>query len=74
MAATHIIATGPESGGISRVTGDEFPVWFVFAADDDGEPVGKEYRLSSFRGAVELAGKMSRDRRLPLTNEASGAW
>lgn len=35
------------------------------------EPAGKVYRLTSFSRAVNLAGNMSRDRRLSLQINAS---
>lgn len=71
--ATAIFCTGPESGGVDDRTGCEFPEWYVFAGDDDGEPTGRSYTCRSFDGAVSLARNMARDRRLPLELDASPA-
>jgi len=64
---------GPDADG-DRVSGDEIPQWYVFAADPDGEPVGKVYTVrKSFGYAAALAGRMADDRRLPLEIEAQPA-
>ena len=49
--------------------GDEFQVWHVGLADDDGEPVGKWYTYHNYAGALELGQKMARERRLELNIE-----
>ncbi len=53
--------------------GDEVPEWTVFAGDQDAEPVGTVYRCSTWSGAVSLAAKMARDRRLSLEDESMPA-
>lgn len=70
---TAIYCYGPESGGTDNINGVEYPEWYVFAGDDDGEPVGRSYTCRSFEGAVQLARNMARDRRLPLELDASPA-
>jgi len=69
---TAVFCTGPESGGVDR-NGVEYPEWYVFAGDDEAEPVGKSYTCRTFEGAVSLARNMARDRRLPLELDASPA-
>lgn len=71
--ATAIYCYGPESGGTDNIQGIEYPEWYVYAGDDEAEPVGKSYTCRSYEGAVTLAHKMAKDRRLPLEMEASRA-
>ena len=71
MTATCVMVEGPDSE--LNHDFDEIPVWYVFAADDDGEEVGKVYRFRSFDAAVDLGVKMARDRRLELVNDARRA-
>ena len=69
----YVSIQGPESGGIDRRTGDEYPIWTVCVADEDGEPRGRVYTLRSLSGARQLGREMSRDRRLPVADEATAA-
>lgn len=69
--ATAIYAAGPDSA--TDRYGDEYPVWSVFAGDDDGEPTGKIYTTFSIGAAEDLARKMGRDRNLPVEMELSPA-
>ena len=39
--ATQIRFEGPDAD-VDRVSGDEIPQWYVYAADADREPAGKE--------------------------------
>ncbi len=73
MKATNVSVTGPESAGIDPRSGIETPEWYVCAADDDGEPIGKVYRCSTFESATSLGAHMARDRRLELVDEAMSA-
>jgi len=70
--ATQIICTGPEP--YTGRDGDEHPEWVVCAADDEGEPVGRVYRVrKSLDLARRLAAHMAVDRQLPLEIEAQPA-
>ena len=71
--ATQVRFEGPDAD-VDRVSGDEIPQWYVFAADADGEPAGKVYTVrKSFGFAAALAGRMADDRHLPLEIEAQPA-
>lgn len=69
--AKAISAIGPESR--QNRYGDEYPMWIVGPIDDDGEPVGKQYEVSSRERAVSLGQKMAADRGLEFVNEADYA-
>ena len=69
MMQRTVLVEGPQSGGFNR-DGDEFPEWTVAIVDEDGETVGKFYRVRSYAGAIDLGQKMARDRRLPLDIDA----
>jgi hypothetical protein len=53
--------------------GEEIPVWFVYVANEDAEPIGRVYRCHSFGPAEALAKRMAKDRRLELIQEAMPA-
>ena len=53
--------------------GDEVPEWTVGVVDENGDDIGKFYRVGSYSRAFDLAVKIAHDRRLPLDNEASQA-
>jgi hypothetical protein len=38
--ATQIRFEGPDAD-VDRISGDEIPQWYVYAADPDNEPTGK---------------------------------
>lgn len=69
--ATAVFFAGPEAA--QDKYGDEYPEWAVYAGDDDAEPVGKCYTVTSYERGLALARNMARDRRLPLEIEASRA-
>ena len=70
--ATQILCTGPEP--YTGRDGDEHPEWIVCAADAEGEPVGRVYRVrKSLDLARRLAVRMAVDRHLPLEIEAQPA-
>jgi hypothetical protein len=70
--AIQILCTGPEP--YTGRDGDEHPEWVVCAADDDGEPVGRVYRVrKSLDFARRIAVRMAVDRRLDLTDESNPA-
>ena len=70
--ATQILCTGPEP--YTDRAGDEHPEWVVCAADNDGEPVGRVYRVrKSLDLARRLAVRMAVDRNLRLEIEAQPA-
>jgi len=46
--------------------GDEYQIFCVATADDDGEPIGTIYQYTNETGAQNLAEQMGRDRRLPI--------
>ncbi len=46
--------------------GDEYRVWYVGLGDDDGEPVGRQWKHWNQLDARVLACKMARDRRLTV--------
>ena len=70
--ATQIICTGPKP--YTDRAGDEHPEWVVCAADAEGEPVGRVYRVrKSLDLARRLAARMAVDRRLSLTDESNPA-
>src|ERR1035441_1262761 len=50
--------------------GEEIPVWIGYIGDEEAEPVGKVYKCFTFRGAQTLAGRMAKDRKLELVQEA----
>jgi hypothetical protein len=66
--SSYVVFDGPFSE--PDQWGDEFPVWFVFVADDDGEPTGKTYKVFSFDKALSLAERIAADRKLELEVEA----
>lgn len=67
--ATQILCTGPEP--YTGRDGDEHPEWAVCAADAEGEPAGRVYRVrKSLDFARRLAAHMAIDRRLSLTDES----
>lgn len=69
---TQILCTGPEP--YTDRAGDEHPEWVVCAADAEGEPVGRVYRVrKSLDLARRLAAHMATDRRLSLTDESNPA-
>ena len=71
--ATQIRFEGPDAD-VDRVSGDEIPQWYVYAADADSEPAGKVYTVrKSFAFAAALAGRMADERNLPLEIEAQPA-
>jgi hypothetical protein len=71
--ATQIRFEGPDVD-VDRISGDEIPQWYVYAADADSEPAGKVYTVrKSFAFAAALAARMADDRRLPLEIEAQPA-
>ena len=71
--ATQIRFEGPDAD-VDRVSGDEIPQWYVYAADADSEPTGKVYTVrKSFGFAAALAGRMADERNLPLEIEAQPA-
>ena len=70
--ATQILCTGPEP--YTGRDGDEHPEWAVCAADAEGDPVGRVYRVrKSLDFARRLAVRMAVDRRLPLADESNPA-
>jgi hypothetical protein len=70
--ATQILCTGPEP--YTDRAGDEHPEWVVCAADNEGESVGRVYRVrKSLDLARRLATHMATDRRLSLTDESNPA-
>jgi len=70
--ATQILCTGPEP--YTDRDGDEHPEWVVCAADAEGEPVGRVYRVrKSLDLARRLAVRMAVDRRLDITDESNPA-
>ena len=70
---TQIRFEGPDAD-VDRVSGDEIPQWYVYAADADREPAGKVYTVrKSFAFAAALAGRMADERKLPLQIEAMPA-
>jgi len=69
---TQILCTGPEP--YTGRYGDEHPEWVVCAADAEGEPVGRIYRVrKSLDLARRLAVRMAVDRHLDLTDESNPA-
>ena len=71
--ATQIRFEGPDAD-VDRVSGDEIPQWYVYAADAESEPAGKVYTVrKSFGFAAALAGRMADERNLPLEIEAMPA-
>ena len=69
---TQILCTGPEP--YTDRAGDEHPEWVVCAADAEGEPIGRVYRVrKSLDLARRLATRMAVDRRLSLTDESNPA-
>ena len=69
---TQILCTGPEP--YTGRDGDEHPEWVVCAADNEGEPVGRVYRVrKSLDLARRLAVHMAVDRHLSLTDESNPA-
>ena len=69
---TQILCTGPEPH--TGRDGDEHPEWVVCAADAEGEPIGRVYRVrKSLDLARRLAARMAIDRHLPLEIEAQPA-
>jgi len=68
---TCVIADGPYAE--ANRYGDEFPVWYVYVADDDGEALGKVYTCKTQSRAQGLAAAIARDRRLEYVNEAGPA-
>jgi hypothetical protein len=70
---THIRFEGSDAD-VDRVSGDEIPQWYVYAAAADREPAGKVYTVrKSFAFAAALAGRMADERNLPLEIEAQPA-
>ena len=71
--ATQIRFEGPDAD-VDRISGDEIPQWYVYAADPDNEPTGRVYTVrKSFGFAAALAGRMADERNLPLEIEAQPA-
>ncbi len=70
MKAAYVLVDGPMSGGVCRVTGDEFPIWTVTLYTDDDEDI-KSYTCQSGEKAFSLGERISRDRKIELVNEAS---
>ena len=60
---TNVILISDESEQ-DRESGDEYRVWSVFEADEDGEPVGKVYTDRTREAAHDLALSLSRERGL----------
>jgi len=64
-----VLCTGPEPA-LNR-DGDEIPVWLVFAADNEREPISRIYKVYGYWRARLLAATMADDHRLPLEDEAN---
>ena len=65
--ARQIIATGPE-WGVNK-TGTATPIWQVWAADADRNPVSRVYKCYNYWKTKILAATMATDRKLPLVEE-----
>lgn len=59
-----VFVDGPFSGGCDD--NDEFPVWYVWREDENGEDVGKTYTCRSWHTAKQLGRKIAQDQKLIL--------
>lgn len=78
LRPNYVEVSGPESGGIDRWTGDEFPVWCVSLMY--GHPVEgwveeiKHYTgIRSWEKAQRLGEDIARDRKINLVDESTSA-
>lgn len=69
-----VFAAGPDTD-LDRESGDEFPFWSVWIADDiDGENIlSTIWRCHSFEKASNLAENIARDRKIELVDDMSRA-
>lgn len=71
--ATCVRIDGPYSAGIAPGSGEEYPEWAVFPADDDGYEVGDVEYFTRYQAAWRRAEALADELGVELVNDGGPA-
>ena len=66
MSKATAIYFGADTDIDTYDSGDEIDIFYVYAGDDDAEPIGKVYTSRNFKRMRTLAENMAAERKLEL--------